>query len=375
MVKSNNIHAFFTLLQAGLWPETENIVSVDGPVDWEEVYHLTSEQSVWGLVLAGIDCLPIEQRPPKVQLLQWIGDVQIIEQQNKEMNIFIGELIEKMRKEGIYTLLVKGQGVGQCYEQPLWRSSGDVDFLLSEDNYNKAKAFLIPLASSVESERQYGRHLGMTVDNWVVELHSRLGSGLSRRIDRQIDEIQNTAFFGGDVRIWMNSNTQVFLPGVDCDVLFVFTHFLKHFYKEGLGLRQICDWSRLLWVYRNQIKLSLLKDRLQKMGLMSEWKAFGAFAVRYMGMPPEAMPFYTSTVKWQRKADKICSFVIKVGNFGHNRDMEYFIKYPFVIRKICSLCVRCGDLIRHAAIFPLDSFRFFPYIFYNGIKAALKGEG
>lgn len=374
-VLNNNTSVFFSLLQAGLWPGSEKQVSVDGAVDWEEIYRLASEQSVLGLVLAGIDGLPNDQKPPKMLLLQWIGEIQIVEQQNKEMNDFIGELVDKMRREGIYTLLVKGQGVGQCYEQPLWRSSGDVDFLLSEDNYNKAKAFLTPLASNVESERQYGRHLGMTIDNWVVELHGLLGSGLSKRIDRQIDEVQNAIFCGGDVRSWMNGKTQVFLPGADCDVLFVFTHFLKHFYKEGLGLRQICDWSRLLWVYRNQIKLSLLKDRLQKMGLMSEWKAFGAFAVKYLGMPPEAMPFYTSIAKWQRKADKICSFVIKVGNFGHNRNMEYFNKYPFVIRKICSLGVRCGDLIRHATIFPLDSFRFFPYMVYNGLRAAMKGEG
>ena len=57
-----------------------------------------------------------------------------IEKQNSAMNSFIGVLVEKMRKEGIYTLLIKGQGVAQCYEKPLWRSCGDIDLYLSEDN-------------------------------------------------------------------------------------------------------------------------------------------------------------------------------------------------------------------------------------------------
>lgn len=30
------------------------------------------------------------------------------------MNKFVGQLIEKLRKEDIYALLVKGQGIAQC---------------------------------------------------------------------------------------------------------------------------------------------------------------------------------------------------------------------------------------------------------------------
>lgn len=60
-MKHNNQEAFFTLLKAGLWPELEKQVSVDGVVDWEEIYRLASEQSVLGLVWAGIDSLSINQ--------------------------------------------------------------------------------------------------------------------------------------------------------------------------------------------------------------------------------------------------------------------------------------------------------------------------
>ena len=38
------------------------------------------------------------------------------------------------------------------------------------------------------------------------------------------------------------SKVQVFLPAPDEDVVFVFSHILQHFYKEGIGLRQICVW-------------------------------------------------------------------------------------------------------------------------------------
>lgn len=179
-------------------------------VDWEKVYQLAEEQSVIGLVLAGIENSNV--RPPQDLLLQWIGEVQLLEQQNKAMNDFITLLIEKMRKADIYTLLVKRHGIAQCYERPLWRACGDVDLLLSDSNYEKAKSFLKPLASKVDSERLYAKHLSMTIGDNAVELHGRLTCGLTTGIDKQIDKVQNAVFYGGKVRSWLNGNTQVFIP-------------------------------------------------------------------------------------------------------------------------------------------------------------------
>ena len=170
----------------------------------------------------------------------------------------------------------------------------------------------------------------------------------------------------------MNGKTQLFLLGVNNDAIYVFTHFLNHFYKGGVGIRQVCDWCRLLWTYRKEIKTGAIEKRLRQMGLVSEWKAFGAFAVDYLGMPPKAMPLYSDDMKWRRKADKICRFVMEVGNFGHNRDTSYYSQYPFLIRKAISLRNRCTDLYHHAKIFPFDSFRFFPYMMLNGFREALR---
>ena len=88
------------------------------------------------------------------------------------------------------------------------------------------------------------------------------------------------------------------MPGENEDAVFVFTHILRHLYEGGIGIRQICDWCRLLWTYRDSLNYGLLELRIRKMGLMSEWRAFGAFAVDYLGMPSEAMPMYSSDKKW-----------------------------------------------------------------------------
>lgn len=366
----NNLKAFYALIKAGLWEKDVRLEEF-GEIDFGEIYRLAEEQSVVGLVAAGLEHV-IDIKVQKEYALQFVGQALQLEKRNIAMNTFIAGVIEGMRKQGIYTLLMKGQGVAQCYERPLWRSSGDIDLLLSEDNYKKAVLFLTPLASNVEVEFKYNKHLAMNIDPWTVELHGNLRCGLSLRVDNVLDDVKKDIFYGGTVRSWMNNETQVFLPAINCDVVYIFTHILQHFYKGGIGLRQICDWSRLLWTYYDQIDKASLERRLKKMRLMTEWKAFGSFAVDYLGMDKERMPFYSENSKWNRKASRIGRFIIEVGNFGHNRVVCRNDHY--IMRKIISFRQRFGDLIRHARVFPLNSFRFMFGITYNGLSAVLRGE-
>ena len=214
----------------------------------------------------------------------------------------------------------------------------------------------------------------MTVDSWVVELHGTLRTGLGKRIDNEIDSIQDSIFKEGRVRVWRNGKTDVFLPAPDDDVVFVFSYILQHFFKGGIGLRQICDWCRLLWTYRDTIDKGLLEGRLKRMGLMSEWKTFAALAVEWLGMPVEALPLYSSERKWSRKARKVMAIVLETGNFGHNRDMSYYEKYPYLVFKAISWWNYTCDSLRHMMIFPKDAARVWLLRLKASAKAVAKGK-
>lgn len=391
-MSENTERAFFELLKKGLFSRTEttdnteNLVpsfkfQVSSDIDWGEVYRLAEEQSVIGLVSAGLDWFKVnDSRFMVLQTvaLQFIGQTLQIEQRNKAMNVFIADLIMKLRKADIYAILVKGQGLAQCYEKPLFRACGDVDLFLSDENYEKAKGFLIPRASSVETEGVYGRHLGMSIDGWVVELHGRLRCGFSGRADRVLDVIQNETFYGGSVSSWNNNGVQVFKLSKENEVFYVFAHFLGHFYKGGIGLRQICDWCRLLWAYRSEQDIRKLETLVKWAGLVSEWKAFGTFAVEYLGMPIEAMPLLSQddchNANLKKKAHRICKFIMEVGNFGHNRNMSFYREGAYLGQKVKSFGRRMGDLWNHMRIFPMDTLRFFPRIMWNGVVSAVRGE-
>lgn len=337
---NNTQTVLLELVKAGLWGNGNPDIRIDGTTDWQEVYRLASEQSVLGLVLDGLEHSDV--KPPQVLLLQWIGEVQVIEQRNKAMNQFVAELVEKMRAADIYAILIKGQGVAQCYEKPLWRPSGDVDLLLSEVNYKKAKELLLPLSSSNKNEERYSQHLGMSIGQWYVEIHGSLRTGLSARVDKEVDAAQGSVFIGGNVRSWDNNGTLVFLPAPTEDVFLVFTHFIKHFYKEGMSLRQVCDWCRLLYTYRESLNYGNLELWINKAGLMKEWKAFYNLASRYLGMPDLDSRLMAHDSRFDKKAEKLMEFIL--GGYSGNK---------------------FKDTLHIAKIFPWKALRYSPSIFLN----------
>lgn len=368
MIQDSNQEAFFEFVRAGLFPSLCARILVHGiSVDWSDVYNLAEEQSVIGLVAAGIDTLPPSERPPQQVVLQFVGSTLQLEKRNKAMNDFIASLIGDLRNADCYAVLVKGQGVAQCYEHPLWRASGDVDLLLSKENYEKAKEILTPRAESIDEEDNGRLHLGMTIDGWIVELHGTLITGISNRLNRVIDEVQSSIFFSGEVRSWLNKGTQVFLPSPNNDVFLVFSHILEHFYVEGIGLRQICDWCRLLLTYREEIDVQLLERRLRDAKILTEWKGFAALAVDFLGMPAEAMLLYDDATKWRKKADKIRDLILKSGNFGRNKDKSYRANSSKVKSLTITFWRRVKEFAELTTIFPSQT----PRIFLTYVKSRI----
>ena len=366
MIEDHNIQTFFALLQAGLRGGGNPDMRVDGTTDWEVVYQLATEQSVLGLILAGLEHSDV--KPPQIFLLQWIGEVQIIEQRNKEMNGFIAELIEKLRNNDVYALLVKGQGVAQCYEKPYWRCSGDVDLLLSKNNYLKAKSALKTIASEVANEDATTKHQAMVINGFDVELHGKMPFTLSMRVEAGIDEVLDDLFCRGNIRSWDCNGTQVFLPSPDNDVILVFTHFLHHFFIEGVGLRQICDWCRLLYTYKDSLNYGLLESRIKAMGLMSEWKAFYNLASRYLGMPDYGSGLMVHDSRFDKKADRIMGVVLKSGNFGHNKDLSYRTRYSGLTYKFVAAWRRLKDFASLTPVFPMDAPKFYLTYMFGRVK-------
>lgn len=370
-LKKIDTDAFLVMVKAGLWESEVRLLPFEG-VDYARVRRHAQEQSVLGLVAAGLEHVEDVKVPRDVALSFAVATIQF-EHRNQAMNEFVAGLIERLKAAGVEALLVKGQGIAQCYERPSWRASGDIDLLLDAENYTKAVEFLSGIAQNVEDEDAYKKHKSFVIDSWEVECHGTLRSMLWRRLDKGLDAVQADTFANGSVRVWRNGATDVYIPAADNDVVFVFCHILQHFYKSGVGLRQICDWCRLLWTFRDSLSSELLLRRLSSMGALGEWRAFAALAVEFLGMPANAMPLYSNSRRWRRKAVRILRLVLRTGNMGHNQDWSYVKRSPYLVRKAISFGRHCGAALRHLMIFPWHSVVVWWRAVLDGVAGVARG--
>lgn len=105
------------------------------------------------------------------------------------------------------------------------------------------------------------------------------------------------------------------------------------------------------------------------MGLMSEWKAFYNLANRYLGMPDLGGRLMVCDSKYDKKTDRLMAFVLKVGNFGHNRDVEW--ANP-IKRRTSLIWHRITDTVKLSFIFPLDAPRFLLNYAVDGVRGLVR---
>ena len=105
---------------------------------------------------------------------------------------------------------------------------------------------------------------------------------------------------------------------------------------------------------------------------MSEWKSFASFAVKYLGMPAEAMPFYSHKTYWARKAKRIKDIIIKSGNFGQNLNNYKEQGHPLAIKKLKSFNRYFRDFISQFMVFPKDAVSVWCWVLKVGASTMLE---
>jgi hypothetical protein len=94
------------------------------------------------------------------------------------------------------------------------------------------------------------------------------------------------------------------------NAIYLFVHIYHHFLKEGIALRQFIDWMMFFEAKHKEIVLPELTAKLDKLGLLSAFKAFGAVLTEVLGMDAACFP-YSLTESDKRYVDKIMTIVLR----------------------------------------------------------------
>ncbi|MBQ6822963.1 MAG: nucleotidyltransferase family protein [Bacteroidales bacterium] len=352
-------NSFFELIQVPLGTR-DRLSAAPSAADWSRIYALAQEQAVAGICLAGLDRLPAEQRPPKALLLQWIGESELIRKRSGRMDAAVAALCAELSSMNIRFLVFKGQTLAVLYPDPSLRQSGDIDFLIHPDDWPRALewANAIPVKEDWE-DNTTEKDVEFTLNGVRYEMHRMLTS-LSTRSHRNYWE--NTVV----PEIW--ASTQVVeVPG--CAVptlgpvmnnLYVFVHIFEHLISDGIGLRQFVDWAVLLSSRRLQEEeVAQLEKHLDGLGLRSAYSGLGAVLTDYLGLPEDRFSFTIGPAE-HKSAPKLMANILKMGNFGHNRQ---YTRNSGALHGVQHL----GRIFRQSVLFghyaPAEAWGKIPYMF------------
>ena len=362
---------FFALLRSGLWNEVPERAPFVGGTDWEALHYLASRQTVTPLVTDGINRLPKELLPAEPERLDpFLGDLMATANRNRVLDAFIPKLFDAL--EGIPVVLVKGQALAQDYPDPERRQPGDIDLLLLPSSYETAKDILLPKATTVLDEEKEIWHQGMRFRSVEVEIHGSISTLMSRKLDRKLAALLEEQFDGRPFPVVSIGGAEIPVPDADFNAVYIFVHFLQHYWSGGVGLRQLVDWMTFVTVHKRDIHPVVLEVRLKDLGLLRLWKVFTGFAQEYLGCPVEKLPL--AAAPDPGKNARIWRYIRRCGNFGKNVDRSRG-EESYLVRKVHSLWrLVVADRLRHFRVFPQESVRFFLGAFGDGLQRLAKGE-
>ena len=175
---------FFELLQISLGTR-DQLSRVPDAQEWGRLYIFSLQQAVAGVIMGGLSRLPDAQLPPQAVKLQWIGVAHTIEQDNKTINNAVVSLCRESKEMDIQMLVFNGQTLAAIYPNPGLRQSGDIDYYVRKEAWQKAidglarrfKCGIISDYVDYTTEKDVQYHC----DNIVYEMHKSMLSLASDR--------------------------------------------------------------------------------------------------------------------------------------------------------------------------------------------------
>ena len=356
---------FFELMQVAVGTRS-SLSRVMTKKEWEGVYVCCLKQTLVGMGYVAIQKLPKAQWPPSDVVLKFTAMATQIKSRNELLDKTCVAVCQRMDHDGLDAVILKGQANSINYPETLrpYRMPGDIDVWAGPKGNG-----VIPIASKTGNNNvEYIDYCGVQAVIEYVRMQYRI-KGSSDRPPMRYHHIDAPPVNGISVEVhfrpsyknspirnwrmqnWYKSRMDICVKNKcrlgfpvltsSINVVFLMDHLFRHYFVEGLGLRQLMDYYFALKVWLNDVMEC--KD-LQSQGMWSEGlgtpvmsateimavlRSFGmakfAAAVMYVLQEVFAIPTHYYICKPNEKeGKKLLAEIMQGGNFGHydTRDAE-----------------------------------------------------
>ena len=241
----HNYQLFLALLRTAMTGEPfEPVLSAQ---EWSELFKIAGQQSVMGVCYTAFSHLSKDQLPPMELLVKWMAEAETIRGLNELLNQEAARLTQLFSEQGRKTAILKGQANARLYPDKFLRQPGDIDIWVEGGRENvlsllKTEPFASMMGDKELKPEYHHVHLPTSDKRVIVEVHFLPSSGnfnpfTNRRLQRWLNmELINTE----SVEEGFN------VPSVRFALAMQLSHIQHHFFRGGIGLRQIA--GALMWV-------------------------------------------------------------------------------------------------------------------------------
>lgn len=252
---SNSQKAFLDLVRLGIGVRSPEVVHIDSQINWNEIQAIADKQGLSAIVLDGIEKLPFDIKPPKVELLQWIGEVLQSETLYATQQKAAAEMALLFKEKSIRTYVLKGEVIAECYPRPEHRSSVDVDcYLLGEkedvDAWTTGNKMV--KAQGFEVDTDFYKNSTFFLPGLTVENHKFLTPFRGDKRLKRLEIMLQAMLHEDKGEDWFEG-TSLYRPPIMVTALFMIEHAYSHFLHEGLTWRQVLDWALFSRKHKNGI--------------------------------------------------------------------------------------------------------------------------
>ena len=302
----NNL--FYEFIRVALG--TRDVLSREpSTAEWGELYREAQRQCVVALLVDGLERLAAEQRPPQQLLMQWIGQMQIVEANYALQCNRAKVLTALFAEKGYRSCVLKGVGFAQLYDNPARRQCGDIDLWVDGDR----KEIMAWLKGQYSIEHVLWHHVDPAIfDDVHTEIHFYPGWMYNPFLNRRLQR-------------WFESQKEAQMAKIDSELGFVHSsarfnavyslvHTYHHLIEEGVGLRHIIDYYYIVQSLPDIERSAVVAD-LKRLGLLRLASAMMWVLEEVCGMGQELLLCNPD----EKDGVFLLDEVMRGGNFGHHR--------------------------------------------------------
>lgn len=295
----------FAVLKAGLSRDesldTEGFRTLfdasGGRPDWKAVYRLASAQGVLAVAWDGVQrlvdagALDSGMQPDRNTMLQWVYNVQVIEQRYERQRRSIAELAGFYAGHDIRMMLLKGYGLSLCYPVPEHRPCGDIDIWLYGEQERADE--LLRREKGIEVREDKHHHTIFFVNGVLVENHYDFLNVHAHISNRGLETVLQELAKSGSAETHVDSGegqTAVWLPPADFNALFLLRHAAVHYAAVNIGLRHVVDWAMFVAEYGGQVDWVRLERTAVEYNMHRFLYCLNEIAVKCTGLDEELFP-------------------------------------------------------------------------------------